>query len=164
MEYSKVDLYPRLFPVTVERARYDRTQTVDGQSVLWVTGVQGFCRSKIFVRGQIFPISILAKHEPFSPRKNFDCIPASIQILWATCYHSEENIRYVAFEFGSVLSQIGDHAFAYCCSLQSILIPRTVQILGCECFSNCLWLATTTFESNSELFRLDHGVFIECNC
>jgi hypothetical protein len=40
-------------------------------------------------------------------------------------------------------------------SLQSIVIPRSVEILGSMCFSFCESLSSITFESNSRLKRID---------
>jgi hypothetical protein len=44
-------------------------------------------------------------------------------------------------------------------SLQSILIPRNVEIFGSQCFSNCESLSSVTFESNSRLTRIESSAF-----
>jgi hypothetical protein len=44
-------------------------------------------------------------------------------------------------------------AFLNCAVLKSICIPALVEILGSECFSNCLSLASVSFESESQIGR-----------
>jgi hypothetical protein len=44
-------------------------------------------------------------------------------------------------------------------SLQSIVIPRNVEILGSSCFSFCESLSSITFESNSRLTTIEWEVF-----
>jgi predicted metal-binding protein len=44
-------------------------------------------------------------------------------------------------------------------SLQSILIPRNVEILGSKCFSSCKQLSSITFESNSRLTGIEFEAF-----
>jgi hypothetical protein len=56
------------------------------------------------------------------------------------------------------LTRIESEAF-YNSSLQSILIPRNVEILGLNCFSDCKSLSSITFESNSQLTRIEKGAF-----
>jgi hypothetical protein len=48
------------------------------------------------------------------------------------------------------LAQIESFAFSYS-SLESILIPSKVEILGSNCFSNCYSLSAITFEPHSRL-------------
>jgi hypothetical protein len=48
------------------------------------------------------------------------------------------------------LTEIESEAFSYS-SLQSILIPNRVELLGSECFSSCKSLSLIAFESNSHL-------------
>jgi hypothetical protein len=56
------------------------------------------------------------------------------------------------------LTQIESGAF-YKSSLQSILIPRNVEILGSQCFSFCMSLSSITFESNSLLTQIESEAF-----
>jgi hypothetical protein len=53
---------------------------------------------------------------------------------------------------------IESSAFSYS-SLQSILIPSSVEILGSSCFSQCRSLSSITFESNSRLIRIESEAF-----
>jgi hypothetical protein len=62
---------------------------------------------------------------------------------------------------GSVaVTQIGHRAFAWS-SLTSITIPRHVQILCSSCFSSCESLSSISFETDSELTRMEVGAFAE---
>jgi hypothetical protein len=56
------------------------------------------------------------------------------------------------------LTQIESYAF-YGSSLQSILIPSNVEILGSDCFASCGSLSSITFESNSHLTRIESSAF-----
>jgi hypothetical protein len=56
------------------------------------------------------------------------------------------------------LTQIEDEAFSFS-SLQSILIPSSVEILGSKCFLWCKSLSSITFESNSRLARIESEAF-----
>jgi hypothetical protein len=60
------------------------------------------------------------------------------------------SLSSVTFGSNSTLTRIESEAF-YQSSLQSILIPSHVEILGSKCFSNCKSLSSITFESNSRL-------------
>jgi hypothetical protein len=44
-------------------------------------------------------------------------------------------------------------------SLQSIIIPRSVELLCSSCFSHCKSLSSITFESNSWLTRIESSAF-----
>jgi hypothetical protein len=56
------------------------------------------------------------------------------------------------------LIRIESKAF-YNSSLESIVIPSTVEILGSNCFSFCESLSSITFESNSHLTRIESETF-----
>jgi hypothetical protein len=56
------------------------------------------------------------------------------------------------------LAQIDSNAFSES-SLQSIVIPSSVEILGSSCFSRCQSLSSISFESNSRLTRIDSTAF-----
>jgi uncharacterized protein YuzB (UPF0349 family) len=58
------------------------------------------------------------------------------------------------------LTRIESEAF-YESSLESILIPRNVEILGSGCFSYCKSFSSIRFESNSHLTRIESAVFYE---
>jgi hypothetical protein len=56
------------------------------------------------------------------------------------------------------LTRIESEAFSSS-SLESIEIPRNVEILGSSCFSCCPSLSSTSFESNSRLNRIESDAF-----
>jgi hypothetical protein len=43
--------------------------------------------------------------------------------------------------------------------LKSIIIPKSVEVLCKECFSNCKSLTSITFESDSRLQRIEERAF-----
>jgi hypothetical protein len=71
-----------------------------------------------------------------------------------------EPLKSIVFASNSRLTRIESETF-YGTSLQSILIPRNVEIFGSECFSNCRSLSSITFESNSHLTRIESSAFYE---
>jgi hypothetical protein len=60
------------------------------------------------------------------------------------------------------VTQIGDRAFDKA-SIISITIPRHVQILCSLCFSHCESLSSISFETDSELTRIEAGAFAGTN-
>jgi hypothetical protein len=80
-------------------------------------------------------------------------IPNSIVILKGPL-----RFQFIIFESNSHLTRIGSETFSNS-SLQSILIPNNVELLGSHCFSNCKSLSSITFESNSHLTRIESGAF-----
>jgi hypothetical protein len=66
----------------------------------------------------------------------------------------------ITFESNSRLTRIEPGTFS-CSSLQSILIPSNVEILGSACFHFCTSLSSITFESNSHLTRIESFAFLD---
>jgi hypothetical protein len=64
----------------------------------------------------------------------------------------------IVFESNSRLRRIESEVFS-CSSLQSLLIPSNVEILGSKCFLYCQSLSSITFESNSHLTRIESEAF-----
>jgi hypothetical protein len=64
------------------------------------------------------------------------------------------SLKSIVFESNSLLTGIESEGF-YKSSLQTILIPSNVEILGSKCFSYCKSLSSITFESNSRLTRIE---------
>jgi hypothetical protein len=56
------------------------------------------------------------------------------------------------------LTRIESSAFSFS-SLESIEIPRNVEILGSLCFNGCQSLSSISFESNSRLTRIESSAF-----
>jgi TPR repeat protein len=65
---------------------------------------------------------------------------------------------FISFESNSRLIRIESDAFSES-SLQSIVIPMSVEILGSSCFSFCRSLSSISFESNSRLIRIESRAF-----
>jgi predicted metal-binding protein len=72
----------------------------------------------------------------------------------------EEDLEFlcIVFESNSRLTRIRWLTFSTS-SLQSILIPRNVEILESCCFQSCRSLSSITFESNSHLTRIGSNAF-----
>ncbi len=68
--------------------------------------------------------------------KNVTKIPAYLFYLSST-YSLEIEITSVEFEEGSVCESIGDYAFYYCTSLESVTIPNGVTSIGDYAFDRC---------------------------
>jgi hypothetical protein len=90
---------------------------------------------------------------PGSSRIELVWIPNSIISLKVP-----QRIKSIVFESTSHLTHIESSAF-YKSSLQSIMIPSSVKILGSSCFSCCQSLSSMTFESNSHLTRIESEAF-----
>jgi hypothetical protein len=63
-------------------------------------------------------------------------------------------LKWIVFESNSRLARIELQGVSFS-SLQSILIPRNVEILGSRFFFGCGSLSAITFESNSHLTRIE---------
>jgi hypothetical protein len=61
----------------------------------------------------------------------------------------------------SELTHIESNAFYGCSSLKSITISRHVQILCSGCFYYCKSFSSISFETNSELTRIEAGAFAD---
>jgi hypothetical protein len=94
-------------------------------------------------------------------------IPPKVKILGMCCFRGSKRhfARFEAVRFGSrsQLWRIGAFCFAFC-SLKSICIPRSVEILGRCCFkgtrSHHSPLANITFEAESRLRFIGKSVFV----
>ncbi|MDR1267333.1 MAG: leucine-rich repeat domain-containing protein [Holosporales bacterium] len=77
------------------------------------------------------------------------------------CFADCRLLSSVTFEQGSRLQTIGSHAFSECISLQSIVIPKSVEDLGESCFFQCR-LSSVSFEQGSCLQTIGSHAFSEC--
>jgi hypothetical protein len=57
---------------------------------------------------------------------------------------------------------LGNDAFLYCSSLQSISLPASIKVISHQCFAHCRNLLRVDFESGYELSRLDESAFEDC--
>jgi hypothetical protein len=91
-------------------------------------------------------------------------IPSSVEILGSSCFFcrsfSSISLSSISFESHLRLIRIESDAFSFS-SLQSIVIPSSVEILGPSCFAYCKSLSSISFESNSRLMRIESDAFSE---
>jgi hypothetical protein len=85
-------------------------------------------------------------------------IPDSFYSLGQKLWNASHKIQSILFESDSQLIRIDSYAFSSS-SLQSIEIPRNVEILGSSCFCGCKSLSSISFESNSRLNRIESSAF-----
>jgi hypothetical protein len=67
-----------------------------------------------------------------------------------------------AFKSNSRLIRIESEAFSNS-SLQSIVIPSSLEILGSSCISRCESLSSISFESNSQLKHCESRAYYGCH-
>jgi hypothetical protein len=77
---------------------------------------------------------------------------------WIRGVLRESSFSSISFESNSRLLRIESDAFSRS-SLQSIVIPSSVEILGSSCFSECKSLSSISFESHSRLLRIASDAF-----
>jgi hypothetical protein len=82
--------------------------------------------------------------------------PESILTMVASAYIKD--YIWIAFETNSRLIRLESSVFSTS-SLQSIIIPSSVEILESECFQTCNLLSTIIFELNSRLTRIGSEAF-----
>jgi hypothetical protein len=90
-------------------------------------------------------------------------IPCSVTRIRADSFRGCTNLLTVTFENGSILSDIGPHAFAGCSSLKSIHLPAPVQTIGEGAFAGCTSLASVTFDPHSGLLGIQKSAFSGCS-
>jgi hypothetical protein len=84
-------------------------------------------------------------------------IPGSVEGLGRLCFHNCSKLKVIEFEFESRLTRISELCF-YQCSLATVCIPRSVEILVDKCFYGTE-IERLTFESNSKLRRVEDRAF-----
>jgi hypothetical protein len=77
---------------------------------------------------------------------------------WIVSLTGHWSLQFIIFESNSHLARIESEAFSNS-SLQSIFIPKNVELLGSRCFYTCKSLSSITFESNSRLARIESEAF-----
>jgi hypothetical protein len=88
-------------------------------------------------------------------------VPCYSSFLCSSCFSSFsscQSFSSIIFESDSRLTRIESKAFSYS-SLQSIVIPRNVELLCSSRFSSCKSLSSVTFESDSRLKRIEAHAF-----
>jgi hypothetical protein len=128
----------------------------------------------------------------------FDCralrgvrLPRTLERIGARAFQGCANLERVEFADGSLLSEIGDYAFAGCTSLALLRLPGSIRrvgkgaFLGCanlsriefggeaalpaaiaelsaDAFANCPRLTEVAFAGGSMLARIGRGAFRGC--
>jgi hypothetical protein len=90
-------------------------------------------------------------------------IPSSVVVLGKESFRHWSDVdgdwlEYVVFEEGSRLERIEESAFRET-MLHSIVIPRSVVVLGKSSFTWCKWLESVVFENGSRLERIEALAF-----
>ena len=73
----------------------------------------------------------------------------------------KSNLRYLFFEKGSELKEIGVQCL-YGASIETLVIPSTLDNLGDKCFENCLYLKSLYFSEMDELPNCGSDTFTTC--
>jgi hypothetical protein len=68
----------------------------------------------------------------------------------------------VSFATKSRLQKISSSAFSECLSLESMIIPSAVEVLGDGCFWGCTSLSALVFEAGSQLEQMGSATFARC--
>jgi hypothetical protein len=114
------------------------------------------CNRRIVVRdGSIEGVALLQQQSSSTTRA---WVSESILRVCAAAFKWNKKCHSISFESKSRLMRIESNAFSYS-SLQSIVIPNSVEILGSFCFSRCKSLSSISFESNSRLMRIESHAF-----
>jgi hypothetical protein len=112
---------------------------------------------RVFVRGGCLEYPIRAEYAESQVTRTW--IPGVNSLEWS--FKSiTKSVCMISFELGSRLMGLESTAF-FGSLLQSIIIPRTVEILCSQCFSCCLSLSSISFESESRLTRIESSAFSE---
>jgi hypothetical protein len=79
------------------------------------------------------------------------CIGEDIEELCDHCFSCQTALTWVVFEGDSRVRRIGKWAFAGNSSLNSIVVPASVESIGKSCFDHSGQLSSVSFEENSQL-------------
>jgi hypothetical protein len=80
------------------------------------------------------------------------------EILCSNCFSYCKSLSSISFESNLQLTRIESSAFSSS-SLQSIIIPSSVEILDSKCLSNWKSLSSISFESHERLTRIESSAF-----
>jgi len=89
-------------------------------------------------------------------------IGASVTTVGENAFYNCIHLLSVDFGEDSGLEFIGNYAFYYCSSLQSVLIPSGVVSIGSNAFENCFSLQTLDFGEDGSLMAIGDYGFSDC--
>jgi hypothetical protein len=89
-------------------------------------------------------------------------IGQEIEQITAGCFWNRQSLRNVTFR-NCPVSVLGESGFEKCSSLESIVIPRSVQKIEDLCFMDCAQLVEAQFESVSQVSVLGNSAFRNCS-
>jgi hypothetical protein len=85
-----------------------------------------------------------------------------ISILSDYCFARNDRLQSIVLDCHACLKSLPARAFAGC-GLHSIAIPKSVLVIGEQCFENCSELTTVSFESPAGIRRIDSYAFCKCS-
>lgn len=77
-------------------------------------------------------------------------LPASITTIEANAFYYCSNLKNIIISADSQLESIGNAAFRYCNSLESITLPETLKTIGDNAFADCTALKDVNFPVSLE--------------
>jgi hypothetical protein len=78
-------------------------------------------------------------------------IPASVEIIDEKALKGCKAVESCLIGENASLMRMETEAFSACCSLRSLYIPRSVHVIGKNCFNECGSLHRLMFESDESL-------------
>jgi hypothetical protein len=103
------------------------------------------------------------------PKTQTIVIPTTMTVLEKDSFPNAESIKTVKFAAGSQVRRLEAGTFGLCTSLQSIVIPASVEFLGKNCFINSngdrygsARLQIIGFDFGSTLREIESGAFSGC--
>jgi hypothetical protein len=122
--------------------------------ILWEISDE-FCPRMIVVDGMILYVSAVGNPHFCATRL---WIPSPIRSISSECFYDSKQFKFLVFENLSMLERIETKAFSKT-SLISVVILRSVEVLGESCFLECGLLSSVTIESGSKLSRIEKQSF-----
>jgi hypothetical protein len=85
-------------------------------------------------------------------------IPASVEVICASCFSSCGSLVSVTFAVDCQLSRLEQRAFSGC-EFAAIHIPASIEVICTCCFCYCRSLVSVTFAVDCKLSRLEEEAF-----
>ncbi len=116
--------------------------------------------SSVIVNGVEYTVSRIGREENNSADRANGCvvndsvteiiIPSSVVSITADAFRGAKGLTKVSFATGSLLSDVGNYAFAYCDNLQEVSLPKSLVKVGSYAFAYCKNLTTVTVQDRSQ--------------